>query len=369
MNYEEALRIAEAREREVRSFFDKFDVDGSGTIDMEEILAIMEEMGLLKNLKTDRITFCSEMFVKYDANDDGVLSFDEFKGFYNAAIDDARGRKRAPKPTLSRSKTSSGLSDETKNARKKLAEEKARKKAEEAERIRKENAEMKARIMAEKKKDDPPGKMDEQILQARKEASEKRKQKKDEEQKKLKAENRALSKKLSNVKAITDHDITDDDGGAIQALRDQKAKESEEAKAAHKAMLKDRQKTISDIKANAKALTDHDITDDDGGAIQAMRDKKAQEGIDKAASTKAMHKERQQTLKDMKANTVARTDHDLLDDVVDGVSVADARKQKAAESDEARQMEMKRANQSSKDLAAMKANTVARTDDGDGTQF
>ena len=65
-NYEEALRIAEAREREVRGFFDKFDVDGSGTIDMEE-------MGLLKNLKTDRITFCSEMFVKYDANDDGVL--------------------------------------------------------------------------------------------------------------------------------------------------------------------------------------------------------------------------------------------------------------------------------------------------------
>ena len=72
-NYEEALRIAETREREVRGFFDKYDLDGSGTIDMEEILAIMEEMGLLKNLKTDRITFCSEMFVKYDANDDGVL--------------------------------------------------------------------------------------------------------------------------------------------------------------------------------------------------------------------------------------------------------------------------------------------------------
>ena len=37
------------------------------------------------------------------------------------------------------------MSDETKNARKKMAEEKARKKAEEAERIRKDNAEMKAR--------------------------------------------------------------------------------------------------------------------------------------------------------------------------------------------------------------------------------
>ena len=30
-NYEEALRIAEAREREVRGYFDKYDLDGSGT--------------------------------------------------------------------------------------------------------------------------------------------------------------------------------------------------------------------------------------------------------------------------------------------------------------------------------------------------
>lgn len=308
MNYEEALRIAEAREREVRSFFDKFDVDGSGTIDMEEILAIMEEMGLLKNLKTDRITFCSEMFVKYDANDDGVLSFDEFKGFYNAAIDDARGRKRAPKPTLSRSKTSSGLSDETKNARKKLAEEKARKKAEEAERIRKENAEMKARIMAEKKKDDPPGKMDEQILQARKEAAAARKAKKDEESKRLKAENRAMSKKLSNVKAVTDCDITDDDGGAIQAMRDQKARESEDAKEAHKAMLKDRQKTINDMKANAVSKTDDDITDDDGGAIQAAREAKAAEGAAARAAEDEASKQRAGDLKKLARDTQAATD-------------------------------------------------------------
>ena len=34
-NYEEALRIAETREREVRGYFDKFDLDGSDTIDME----------------------------------------------------------------------------------------------------------------------------------------------------------------------------------------------------------------------------------------------------------------------------------------------------------------------------------------------
>ena len=34
-NYEEALRIAETREREVRGYFDKFDLDGSDSIDME----------------------------------------------------------------------------------------------------------------------------------------------------------------------------------------------------------------------------------------------------------------------------------------------------------------------------------------------
>ena len=38
------------------------------------------------------------------------------------------------------------MSDDTKNARKAIQQEKARKKAEEAERIRKENAEMKARL-------------------------------------------------------------------------------------------------------------------------------------------------------------------------------------------------------------------------------
>lgn len=245
-------------------------------------------------------------------------SFDEFKGFYNAAIDDARGRKRAPKPTLSRAKTSSGLSDETKAARKNIAEDKARKKAEEAERVRKENAEMKARIMAEKKKDDPPGKMDEQLLQARKEAAEARKTKKNEEQRRLKLENKAMSKKLLNVQAITDCDITDDDGGAVQAARDEKRRASLDIQVTHKAMLKDRQKTINDMKANTRSRTDHDITDD----ITA-----------------------------------------------DGLSVQAARDAKAAAGEESRQKEAARAAQSSKDLTNMKKDMSARTDDGDGTQF
>jgi len=370
MNYEEALRVAEAREREVRGFFDKFDVDSSGTIDMEEILAIMEEMGLLRNLKTDRITFCSEMFVKYDANDDGVLSFDEFKGFYNAAIDDSRGRKRQPKPSLSRSKTSSGLSDETKNARKKIAEERARKKAEEAERIRKENAEMKARIIAEKKKDDPPGKMDEEILRKRREMAEERKKTKQEEARRLKMENRQMTKKLCNVQAVTDCDITDDDGGAMQAMRDQKARDSAEAKEVHKTTLKERQKTINDMKANATSRTDHDITDDDGGAVQKAREERAAAAIEKQATHMAMHKDRQKTINDMKANATSRTDHDITDDVTaDGLSVQGARNAKAVEGNAAREAEDAAQKVRAQELRDIKSKTHANTNDGGGKQF
>jgi len=267
-------------------------------------------------------------------------SFDEFKGFYNAAIDDARGRKRVPKPSLSRSKTSSGLSDETKNARKKLAEEKARKKAEEAERIRKENAEMKARVMAEKKKDDPPGKMDEEILRKRKEMAEDRKRKKEEEARRLKMENRQMTKKLHNVQAVTDSDITDDAGGAIQAMREQKAIEAAEAKEALEVSLKERQKTMQDMKANATSRTDHDITDDDGGRVQRAREQRAAAAIEKQATHKTMLKDRQKSINNMKANANSKTDHDITDDIsADGQSVQAARDAKAAAGYFARQAE------------------------------
>merc|ERR550514_413638 len=33
------------------------------------------------------------MMMRYDKNKDGVLSFDEFRGFYNAAVEDAKGRR------------------------------------------------------------------------------------------------------------------------------------------------------------------------------------------------------------------------------------------------------------------------------------
>ena len=87
MNYQEAIRIAEERERHLKKAFEEYDDDNSGTIDSDEILVLMEAIGLLKNLKSNRIEFITEMFMKYDENNDGVLSFEEFKGVHNAAVD------------------------------------------------------------------------------------------------------------------------------------------------------------------------------------------------------------------------------------------------------------------------------------------
>jgi len=160
LSYMEAIRIAEERENAVKGQFDKYDRDGSGSIDMTEMLSLLQDLQLLSRLKTEPEKFAAEMFAEYDENDDGVLDFEEFKNLYNAAIDDSLEKKRpvaasSKKYGGSLSRTASGLDGGTIEARKKIAADKAKKKAEEAERIRASNAEMKARIMAQGKGRDP----------------------------------------------------------------------------------------------------------------------------------------------------------------------------------------------------------------------
>lgn len=61
-------------------------------------------------------------------------SFEEFKGLYNAAVDDAAGSRRTMKSKATvDAKTSHGLDGGTLTAREAMKMEKARKKAEEAE--------------------------------------------------------------------------------------------------------------------------------------------------------------------------------------------------------------------------------------------
>jgi len=381
MNYQEAIRIAEEREARLKDAFDRFDGDASGTIDMEEILPLLDDLGMIKKLRTDRIDFVTKKFLEADANSDGTLTFEEFKVIYNGCIDDAAGKKPKPKPKRMGKESADDI------AKQKAAEDKCRRKAEESEKIRKENAEIKAKVQSSSKGKDAK-ELDGEIMNARKQAMIARQEKRKAEQKRIAEENRARRQRLKNTKAKVDDDVLDDevdldgDGiadGAVGDQRKKKAKEGQDKLVARDQEFKDRQAHIDDIKKNTVAKVDDDLLDDevdldgDGiadGNMADQRKKKAKEGQDKLAAREQDMKERQAHVDDIKKNAVAKVDDDVLDDEVDidGDGIADGnmaeqRKKKAKEGQDklaAREQDMKERQAHIDDI---KKNTVAKVDD------
>lgn len=195
ISYIAALQMAEEREARLRKSFKRFDLDNSGTIDMDELLVLLDDIGLWAKLRSDPEDFVRDVFTKYDANSDGVLNFTEFINVHNAALDDVRGRTTATKaakanaasPPTSPKKGAASTAE----ARKKLAMERAAKKAQEAARIHKQNAEMRARILAMGKGKDPKA-VEAEIEQRRRAMAKARAEAKAEEQALLEQEKRAL---------------------------------------------------------------------------------------------------------------------------------------------------------------------------------
>ena len=74
-SYLEAIRIAEEREAHVQKVFNKYDQDNSNTIDLDELLVLLDELNLVQKLQSKPEEFASAMFEKYDANQDGVLRY------------------------------------------------------------------------------------------------------------------------------------------------------------------------------------------------------------------------------------------------------------------------------------------------------
>ena len=75
-NYQEAIRIAEEREQKLREAFDKCDDNRNGNVDLEEILPLLDELGLARRLKSDRIEFATQMFLAHDVDGSGELRCD-----------------------------------------------------------------------------------------------------------------------------------------------------------------------------------------------------------------------------------------------------------------------------------------------------
>ena len=322
ISYIAALRLVEDREASIRKVFDKFDLDKSGSIDMDELMVLLDDLGMLIKLRTDNEEFCRDMFIKYDTNYDGALQFGEFLGLYNAALDDSLGRRKK-EPAHGHGKGGGGSTQE---ARKRIAAEKAAKKAAEASRILQQNAEMKARIMATGKGKDPKV-LDAEVERQRRELAQARADAKAAERARLKEENAAMAERRRNVQAAVDADITDDiayaaDGTMIVgAGRDAAAEASQTRKAAEAAQLAHENEQMRQLIASTGARTDNDITDDiavaaDGSVIVGG-------GRDAAAAASKARKEAEAAslaaenadLFERIRSTGAATDNDITDDV------------------------------------------------------
>jgi hypothetical protein len=99
-DYLKALELAEKREREVKTSFERHDVDGNGMIELVEVLPLLDQLGMVQQLKSPKVDFLSNMFLQYGMSKDSseMLGFEEFKDFYNAAKDDAAGRRPRKPP-------------------------------------------------------------------------------------------------------------------------------------------------------------------------------------------------------------------------------------------------------------------------------
>jgi hypothetical protein len=61
----------------IETVFAKYDKDGSGDIDARELALVLEDLGVEANEERLR-----EAFALLDANGDGIISFDEFAGWW-----------------------------------------------------------------------------------------------------------------------------------------------------------------------------------------------------------------------------------------------------------------------------------------------
>eukprot|EP00227_Mantoniella_beaufortii_P016321 CAMPEP_0197598238 /NCGR_PEP_ID=MMETSP1326-20131121/28930_1 /TAXON_ID=1155430 /ORGANISM="Genus nov. species nov., Strain RCC2288" /LENGTH=100 /DNA_ID=CAMNT_0043165019 /DNA_START=116 /DNA_END=415 /DNA_ORIENTATION=+ len=86
---------AKSREADVYTKFQQYDADASGFIDEGELACLLDDLNMLTGDGAKDQRFLEKQFIVADENGDGKISFEEFKVFYNAAIDLKQGK--APK--------------------------------------------------------------------------------------------------------------------------------------------------------------------------------------------------------------------------------------------------------------------------------
>jgi len=85
---------------QMKTVFDKWDVDKSGTVDDVEIGPLLEDLGLMAGTEAENAAVMETLFTtilpEADENGDGLISFAEFKKFVQLAAEEEKkkGKKR-----------------------------------------------------------------------------------------------------------------------------------------------------------------------------------------------------------------------------------------------------------------------------------
>uniref|UniRef100_A0A7S4BLU5 EF-hand domain-containing protein n=1 Tax=Chrysotila carterae TaxID=13221 RepID=A0A7S4BLU5_CHRCT len=140
-----AIRLAEQRESKVRAAFAVYDLEGENSVHVHDLLALLDDVGICKKLRTDSVDFITKTLMKLAIGEEQMLSHDDFKLCYNAGLDDALG-KGLSREMASNERSASEAAE---------CEKRARAAAAEAERVRQECAELRSRVASAHKGKDP----------------------------------------------------------------------------------------------------------------------------------------------------------------------------------------------------------------------
>ena len=94
-DFEAALDLADAKEEDMRALFNAVDTNQSGSVEYDELLVMLEKMGL-----RDHDGFCERQFNLADADGDKLISFPEFISYHNGLLEYQHQKKENEKKMI-----------------------------------------------------------------------------------------------------------------------------------------------------------------------------------------------------------------------------------------------------------------------------
>lgn len=80
------LKISEGNEKPLRMLFEKIDADGSGDLDMSEMMSALQDDEIRRTIGVGKQR-ADEVFAKMDLSGEGTVSWDEFKAWFSTSQD------------------------------------------------------------------------------------------------------------------------------------------------------------------------------------------------------------------------------------------------------------------------------------------